>query len=83
MNKIGRIVCCAVLCVPMVAAIIVGITGRNGGSGDSVIPGSSGVSETAGLSKVKILSADGTLHICFADSLPPSDPSRSCRLRFQ
>ncbi|MBR5309308.1 MAG: M23 family metallopeptidase [Clostridia bacterium] len=61
MNKIGRIVCCAVLCVPMVAAIIVGITGRNGGIGDSGIPGSSGVSETAGLSKVKILSADGTL----------------------
>lgn len=35
MNKIGKIICCAVLCIPMVAAIVVGITSNSGKYGNN------------------------------------------------
>ena len=29
MHRLGKIICCAVLCVPLIAAVIIGVTNKN------------------------------------------------------
>ncbi len=59
MHKLGKIICCAVLCVPLIAAIVIGVT--SGNKSNSGLPNKNNNYETDTLVKVKIHSEDGTL----------------------
>lgn len=58
MNKIGRIICSAVLCVPLVVAIVIGIiSGSDNGSSNNIKP----TDDENRFIKVRIQSEDGVL----------------------
>lgn len=58
MHKIGKIICCAVLCVPLIAAIVIGVTGFKD---KKQIKNPSVSTDNDYLVKVKIHSEDGVL----------------------
>lgn len=58
MNRITKMICCFVLCIPLIAAIIIGVT-NNGGFGSR--GNGSDVSANDSLKTVKIHSGDGKL----------------------
>ena len=58
MHKIGKIICCAVLCVPLIAAIVIGITGFED---NKQIKNPSVSADNDYLVKVKIHKEDGNL----------------------